>query len=174
MNYFSWTNRLFRVCWLLAEVSMFRLSPVPLFAWRSSILRLFGAKVGKSCRFYPTVRIWAPWNLRVSDNVTVGPRANLYSMAIIEIGDKAVISQDVDLVAGSHDYTRVDLHPALPLVASPIAIGDKCWICSQVFILPGVTVGSGAVIGARSVVTRDQPAWMVCAGHPCQPIKPRI
>jgi len=38
---------------------------------------------------------------------------------------------------------------------------------------PGVTIGEGAVIGARSVVTRDVPAWMVCAGHPCVPIKER-
>ena len=174
MNYFSWTNRLFRLCWLVTEATIFRLSPVPLFAWRNLILRLFGAKVGKSCRFYPSVRIWAPWNLQVSENVTIGPRANLYSMAIIEIGCKSVISQDVDLVAGSHDYTRIDLHPLLPLVVLPITIGDMCWICSQVFILPGVTVGSGAVIGARSVVTRDQPAWMVSAGNPCQPVKPRI
>jgi putative colanic acid biosynthesis acetyltransferase WcaF len=95
-------------------------------------------------------------------------------MAKIVIGAKAVISQDVDLIAGSHDYTRVDLQPELPLITRPIEIGSQAWVCAQAFVLPGVSIGEGAVIGARSVVTHDQPAWMVCAGNPCRPLKPRI
>ena len=94
-------------------------------------------------------------------------------MTKIVIGVKAVISQDVHLIAGSHDYTRVDLQPELPLITRPIEIGSQAWVCAQAFVLPGVSIGEGAVIGARSVVTRDQPAWMVCAGNPCRPLKPR-
>ncbi|HAQ57564.1 MAG TPA: hypothetical protein DCR32_00870, partial [Opitutae bacterium] len=49
----------------------------------------------------------------------------------------------------------------------------ESWIASGAFIGPGVTIGRGCVIGANSVVTRDMPEWMVCAGNPCRAIKPR-
>ena len=58
-------------------------------------------------------------------------------------------------------------------MTAPIVVGDEAWIAAEAFVHPGVTIGKGAVIGARSVVTRDVPAWMVCAGHPCVPIKER-
>jgi len=61
-----------------------------------------------------------------------------------------------------------------PLITKPIEIKDNAWVASEAFLHPGVTIGSGCVIGARSVVTKDMPDWMVCAGHPCKPIKPRI
>ncbi len=55
----------------------------------------------------------------------------------------------------------------------PIYIGDHAWIAAEAFVHPGVIIGEGCVIGARSVVNKDMPAWMVCAGHPCKPIKER-
>jgi putative colanic acid biosynthesis acetyltransferase WcaF len=52
-------------------------------------------------------------------------------------------------------------------------IGENAWLAAEVFVGPGVSIGELAVIGARSVVTSDQPARMVCAGQPCRPLKPR-
>ncbi|RYF46866.1 MAG: putative colanic acid biosynthesis acetyltransferase, partial [Cytophagaceae bacterium] len=51
---------------------------------------------------------------------------------------------------------------------------DNAWVAAEVFIHPGVTIGNGCVIGARSVVVSDMPQWMVCTGHPCKPLKPRV
>jgi putative colanic acid biosynthesis acetyltransferase WcaF len=90
-------------------------------------------------------------------------------MAQIQIGTRAVVSQGVHLCTGSHDYES----ETFQLFTKPISIGQDAWICSEAFLGPGVTIGDGAVIGARAVVTRNQPAWMVCAGNPCRPIKPR-
>jgi len=73
-------------------------------------------------------------------------------------------------VAGTHDYTK----EGFPLITMPIVIGDYVWLAAESFIHPGITIGTGAVIGARSVVTKDMPEWMVCAGHPCKPLKERI
>jgi putative colanic acid biosynthesis acetyltransferase WcaF len=61
-----------------------------------------------------------------------------------------------------------------PLIAKPIVVGGSAWIAAEAFVHPGITIGEGAVIGARAVVTKDMPAWMVCVGHPCQPVKPRV
>jgi len=134
------------------------------------LLRLFGAKVGKRVHVYPLVKIWAPWNLELSDECGVGNGADLYSQAKIYIGKRTVISQGAYLCTGTHDYTK----RGHPLYALPIRVEDHAWVAADVFVHPGVTIGEGAVIGARSVVIKDMPAWTVCAGNPCRPLKERI
>ena len=95
---------------------------------------------------------------------------HIYNYALVRINDMTVISQRCYLCTGSHDYT----HPHMPLIWKPIVIGSECWVAAEAFIAPGVKIGNGVVIGARSVVTRNMPDWMVCAGNPCLPIKPRV
>jgi acetyltransferase-like isoleucine patch superfamily enzyme len=92
-----------------------------------------------------------------------------YSMAPVILGERALVSQGVHLCTGSHNHQSENFQ----LFARPIEIGTDAWICAEAFLAPGVSIGDGAVIGARAVVTRDQPAWMVCAGNPCRPLKPR-
>ena len=61
----------------------------------------------------------------------------------------------------------------VPLVTAPIIIGENAWLGADVFVGPGVTVGELCVVGARSVVMKDLPPRMICAGQPCRPLKPR-
>jgi len=167
---FSLKNRLARVLWNVVSFFIFRLTPNPLHKWRAFVLRVFGAKVGKSVHVYPRVKIWAPWNLTLGDECGIANGVTLYAQGQIAIGKRTVISQGAHLVAGTHDYTK----KGFPLYTMPITIKDYVWIAAETFIHPGIEIGEGAVIGARSVVTKNQPPWMVCAGHPCKPIKARI
>ncbi len=167
---FSIQNRLKRVFWNIAVVVLFRYSPRPFHFWRSVLLRLFGAKVGKGVHVYPGVKIWAPWNLEIADACGIANGVILYSQGKITLGKRSVISQGAHLVTGTHDYTKA----GFPLITSPIVIGENVWVAAEAFIHPGITIGNGCVIGARSVVTKDMPEWMVCTGHPCKPVKPRI
>jgi putative colanic acid biosynthesis acetyltransferase WcaF len=167
---FSLRNRVARLIWLIADVLFFKLSPRPLHRWRSFVLKSFGAKVGRGVHIYPGVKIWAPWNLVLKDGCGVANGAILYSQGIITIGKRAVISQGAHICAGTHDYTRF----GFPLIAKPINIGDEVWVAAEAFVHPGITIGEGSVIGARAVVTKDMPRWMVCAGHPCKPVIERI
>ena len=114
-------------------------------------MTLFGARLGKDCHVYPGVRVWAPWNLRLGNHVGIADGVTLYSMDVITIGDHAVISQGAHLCCGTHQYES----PNMQLTAKPITIGRRAWICAEVFIHPGVSVPEGAVVGARSVVTRE-------------------
>jgi putative colanic acid biosynthesis acetyltransferase WcaF len=166
---FSVQNRLSRLLWNFISAILFHPSPRPLHRWRSFILRLFGAKVGKGVHVYPGTKIWAPWNLELDDECGIARGAILYSQGKIFIGKRAVISQGAHLVTGSHDYTRA----GFPLITKPIHVGANAWIASEAFVHPGVTIGEGCVIAARAVVTKDMPEWQVCAGHPCAPIKQR-
>ena len=167
---FSLKNRIGRLIWIIAGGILFKLSPKPFHAWRSFLLRCFGAKVGKGVHVYPGVKIWAPWNLLLEDECGVANGVILYSQGQISIGQRTVISQGAHICAGTHDHTK----PGFPLITMPINIGSEAWIAAEVFVHPGVNIGNGCVIGARSVVTKDMPEWMICAGFPCKPIKERI
>lgn len=167
---FTLANRLARLLWHFVWLLLFRPSPAPLHLWRRWLLRAFGATIGSGCHIYSDARIWAPWNLHMAAKACLGPRVICYSMAPIHLGERVVVSQGAHLCTGSHDYTSANF----PLFAKPITIGADAWICTEAFLGPGVQIGEGAVIGARSVVTRDQPAWMVCAGNPAHPVKQRI
>jgi len=167
---FSLKNRIGRVAWNIVYALFFRFSPAPFHAWRSFLLRCFGAKVGKGVHVYPGVKIWAPWNLELKDQCGIASGATLYSQGFISIGRRAVISQDSYICTGTHDYTVKEQ----PLITFPIIIEDYVWVAAGAFVNPGITIEEGAVIGARSVVTKDMPAWTICAGHPCKPIKQRV
>ena len=169
---FSLSNRVLRALWGVVWLCLFRPSPRPLHAWRVALLRLFGAKIGQHFHVHASVRVWAPWQLRVGDHVGVGERVHFYNMAPITIADEAVISQGAHLCAGTHDYTS----PVFQLQAFPIHIGHRAWICTEAFVGPGVHIPEGCVIGARAVITRTpkEGAWHVYAGNPARPIKPRV
>ena len=167
---FSLKNKIARVFWGMIQASLFRFSPKPVVIWRSFLLRCFGAKVDAKVHVYPKVKIWAPWNLELGSECGIANGVTLYSQGKIKIGKRTVISQGAHLVTGSHDY----LKPGFPLYTKPITIGNYVWVAAESFIHPGINIGDGCVIGARSVVTKHMPAWMVCAGHPCVAIKERI
>ncbi len=80
------------------------------------------------------------------------------------------MSQYSYLCAATHDYTQL----SMPLVPKPIRVGSRAWIAADVFVGPGVTVGDGAVVGARSSVFRDVPSWTVVGGSPAKRLKRRV
>jgi len=162
-------NRLARLVWNLSWSLFFRPSPVPLHGWRAWLLRAFGARIGRRAHVYPGVRVWAPWNLEVGEEAGIASGVTLYSQARITIGRRAVVSQGSHLCTGTHDYAR----RGHPLVTKPIRVGDHAWVAAEAFLLPGVAVGEGTVIGARSVVTHDMPDWTICAGNPCRALRKR-
>ena len=166
---FTFRNRIKRTIWNLLYILFFRFSPKPFHLWRNLLLKIFGAKIGKGCHIYPRARIWAPWNLVMDEYSCLADDVICDSMDKVYIGKKVVISQGTHIVTGSHDYTD----PKFCLFTKPVTIGDNAWIAAEVFICPGVKIGEGAVVGARSVVVKDVPAWRVCAGDPCKPLKER-
>ncbi|MGE3107967.1 MAG: putative colanic acid biosynthesis acetyltransferase [Phycisphaerales bacterium] len=164
------SNRLMRLVWSLTCALLFRPSPRPLHVWRNWLLRLFGAKLHPSARVYPRCRVWAPWNLVMHERACLGDDVDCYNVRTITIGANSTVSQYSFLCGATHDFEQRD-HPLVP---RPITIGSSCWIAADVFVAPGVTIGDGTVVGARSSVFGDLPPWMVCVGSPARPIKPRV
>jgi putative colanic acid biosynthesis acetyltransferase WcaF len=162
-------EQLMRVLWGFAT-PLFRFSPRICFGWRSFLLRLFGAKIGPETHIYNSATIYMPWNLEVGEQSSVGEHAYIYNLGRIIIGNRTTISQRAHLCAGTHDFTD----PALPLLKPPIIVNDQAWICADAFVGPGVTVGKGAIVGARAVVTKDVEPWVIVAGNPSRTIRTRI
>jgi putative colanic acid biosynthesis acetyltransferase WcaF len=162
-------SRLGRLAWSLVWLALARPSPTPLFAWRRLLLRAFGAKVGRGVKVYPSARVWAPWNLEMGDHSTLGERVDCYSVDKVCIGAHALVSQYSFLCAATHDYRQ----PRLPLVTAPIVVGEGAWLAADVFVGPGVTIGEGAVVGARSSVYKDVEPWTLVGGNPARYLKRR-
>jgi putative colanic acid biosynthesis acetyltransferase WcaF len=166
---YSKTELFWRVAWSFGQLA-FRFSPRPCFGWRRFILRCFGAKIGAHVNTYASTRIYFPWNLTVGDWSAIGEEAFIYNLGKVTLGAKVTISHRTQLCAGTHDYTQ----PDLPLLKPPIAIHDQAWICADAFIGPGITVGEGAIVGARAVVMKNVESWTIVAGNPAKPIKKRL
>lgn len=166
---FRGRSALYVQLWWLVQATLFRWSPQIMYGFRVWILKIFGAQVGVGVEIRPTVTITYPWKVSIGNYVRVGDDVVIYSLGEIKIGENSVISQRAYLCAGDHDYTD----NAFPIRSRPISIEEECWIATDVFLSPGITIGRGAVIGARSTVLESMPSGMVCVGIPCKPIKSR-
>jgi putative colanic acid biosynthesis acetyltransferase WcaF len=159
-----------RIIWTVINRTIFRcIIGGKLSFVRNGILKVFGAKFKGSALIYPSVTIFAPWNLEVGQHSCVGPRVELYSKDKIIIGRNTVISQGSYICTASHDISKL----LLPLVTKPITIESGAWVAADVFIGPGVTVGEGAIVGARAAVFKDVKPWTVVGGNPANFIKMR-
>ena len=156
--------------WWIVQSTLFACSPQFAYKWRVFLLRMFGAKIGKNVVIRSSVKTTYPWKLTIGDNAWVGDSVDLYTLGDIVIGNNAVVSQRSYLCTGSHDHKS----KAFDIYAQPIIIEDEAWVATDVFIAPGVTIGKGAVIGARSSVYKNMPEGMICTGSPAKPIKERL
>jgi len=156
--------------WWLVQPTLFAMSPTFMFGWRRWLLRLFGAEVGKKVFIRPSVRVTYPWNLKIGDHVWIGDDVVLYTLGNIDIGNHVVISQRVYLCSATHDYTKA----SFDVILKDVSIEDQAWIATDAFIAPGVRIGFGALVGARSNVFSDMPEGMICFGSPAQAIRRRL
>lgn len=155
--------------WWLVQDWLIRPSPQFMYGWRRFWWRQFGAQVGDGVLIRPTAKVTYPWKVTIGARTWIGDAVELYSLGPIEIGKDTVISQYSYLSAGTHDHTRLDFS----LIAKPIYVEDQVWVAMGCFIAPGVTIGRGAIVGARSVVLTNIPSGTIWAGNPAKLIKTR-
>ena len=137
--------------------------------WRVLVLKCFGTKIEWSSHIYASVKIWAPWNLEIGANSSLGPKVDCYNQGKISIGSNTIISQKAYLCASTHNYTKKDF----PLILKPITIGNGVWVAADAFIGPGVTIGNYAIIAACSVVVQKVEDNSIVGGNPAKIIKLR-
>ena len=161
--------RLTFIAWYLVECFFF-LSPLPWPSWlKSSLLRLFGAKIGKAVYWKPRINIHIPWNLEVGDHTWMGEEVCIINFAPVTIGAHCCLSQRSFLCAANHDYRSPDMRYR----HSPIKFGNGVWIGACAFVGPGVEIGHDAVLTAMSLANRSLEAGYIYAGNPCSRLRSR-
>jgi putative colanic acid biosynthesis acetyltransferase WcaF len=150
--------------WEFAWPLLCRWTPKPLNPWRLVVLRLFGATIHGTPFVHQRARIAMPWNIELHDAACVGDRANLYSLDRITLHEGALVAQEAYVCTGTHDLADAEW----PLMTAPIVVGTRAFIGARAFVLPGVTVGERAVVGAMSVVTGDVAPEASVRGNPAR------
>ncbi len=166
---FSLKSRVARMVWNITWLLLYRPSPRPFHAWRAMLLKLFGAKLGRQCFFYPGAKVWAPWMLTCEEYVAVADGAEIYNPAPVFFGSHAIVSQSAYICGATHDLDD----PDFPLLAYAMSFGAYSWVCARAVVGPGVDLGEGAVLGLASVATRSLEPWTVYAGSPAARIRER-
>lgn len=142
------------------------LSNFPSRRIRHHVLRLFGMKIAKNVRFYQGYHIRNPKGISIADGVSVGPKVLLDGRCGLTIGKDAVIAYEAIIWTLNHDYN--DIHFCGK--GGPVTIGPLAWICSRSIILPGITIGEGAVVASGAVVTKNVLPYTVVGGIPAKTI----
>jgi len=162
-------HRAYRAAWAVVWTLLAAWTPPFLNPWRRALLRMFGARIARTARIAASARIWYPGNLEMGDQACLGPRVDCYAMARITLGPYALASQGAHLCAGTHDIDD----PHFQLKAAPIVLGARSWVAAEAFVGPGVTLGEGAVLGARGVAFADLDPWTVYIGNPMREVRKR-
>lgn len=132
--------------------SLARLSPG--YRLRAAFLRAAGYTIGRD--------VYIGEDLIIIDE--------LDERGFLSVGDRAAVAERVTLVIASRpNFSRVA--PFVPTAHGPIAIGEDAWLGTGSIIMPNVTIGRGAVVGAGALVTKDVPPFTIVAGIPAKPMR---
>lgn len=162
-----------RAVWNTVCLLLFRPFPTQLFwPWRRLLLRVFGAKIAASAEVYSSVRIWAPWNLRMESGSCLGPEVICYNQDMVWLKKDAIVSQYAYLCTAGHETTTMN-NAATGLITAGITLEEGAWIGTRAFIGMGVVVGRNAIVGATASVYKDVDDNTVVGGNPAKVIKRR-
>jgi acetyltransferase-like isoleucine patch superfamily enzyme len=145
--------------------------PHPLRYW---ILKGFLRSLGSRSMIDYQTYFRYPWKISIGSGVSINRGCEFYGSMVagqgeITVGDHCAFGPRVRVLSASHDYHRLDL----PDKAASVTIGNYVWVGAGATILPGVTIGDGAVVAAGSIVTRDVAAYAIVAGNPARFLKLR-
>ncbi len=134
--------------------------------WWSSQKEIFKGKLGEGSIVVPPLTAVRPHMVSIGRNVTVMNGCLIMSAGGITIEDDVQIAANVQLISNNHD-----LYERNVITCRPVRICKGAWIGAGSTILPGVTVGKHAIVGAASVVTKSVPDYAVVVGNPAKVIK---
>lgn len=136
---------------------------------RKAASEFLGYELHEGSRVLPPFRCDLGFNVRLGKNTILNYNTTFLDTAEISIGDNTWVGPDCSFVTACHpmDYEK---RRTWEILGKPIRVGEDCWICANVTIIPGVTIGDRCVIGAGAVVTKDVPDDSVVAGNPARNI----
>lgn len=170
LQFYTRAELLKRVIWQLVYTIFFKYSPRHIYGWRNFLLKVFGAKIGKRVKIFPSATVIHPWLLTVGDNSVISWNVRVYNLGKITIGNNCIISQYAHLCAGTHLYDD----PEFKLIRSEISIGNNVWVAADAFVGPDIIINDYALIAARAVVVKNVDFNCIVGGNPAKIIGKRF
>jgi putative colanic acid biosynthesis acetyltransferase WcaF len=155
-------NILKRLLWYVVNVLFFQNPLNPVSSLKVSLLRIFGAKVGKGVNIKPSVNIKYPWLLEIGDWVWIGEQVWIDNLVKVRIGNNVSLSQGAMLLTGNHNYKK----STFDLQTGEIILEDGCWIGARSVVCPGVQCGSHSILAVNSVAIANLDAYGIYQGNP--------
>ena len=162
-------NLILRILWYLFSLFFFKSSWLPFSFFKVFILRIFGAKIGKSVVIKPSVNIKYPWKLSLANHVWIGENVWIDNLDNVVIGNNVCISQGAFLLCGNHNYKK----DSFDLITKPIIVEDGVWIGAKSTVLPGVTAKSHSILSAGSVTSKNLEPYSIYRGNPAEKVSIR-
>ena len=158
-----------RVLWYVFSNIFINTYWCPVSSVKVSILRLFGAKIGKGVTLKPNMNIKYPWKLELGNYVWIGENVWIDNLEKVTIADNCCLSQGVTLICGNHNYKK----STFDLIVKEITLEEGVWIGAKSFIGPGVTCASHSLLAVQSVATADLEAYTIYRGNPARKVANR-
>ena len=135
---------------------------IPYNPLRIRYLRLMGAVIGERVFLYGGTEVLSPSNLVIGQNCHIGRFCQIDARGGINIGHNVCIASHTLVVTADHNIHSPNFEGRL----GAVEIGDYVWLCSRVIVVKGIKIGTGAVVAAGSVVTKDVLSHTVVSGVP--------
>ena len=158
--------------WGWQRYMLYQVSTLPSCHLRKFIYKALGASVGPKVVFHFRTEIRYPHCLTVGRGTIIGDNALLDARRGLTLGNHVNISSNVSIYTEQHDHRDPDFRCTNPETKA-VSVGDRVWLGSNVVVLPGVTIGEGAVCCAGCVVTKDVPPYAIVAGIPARQVAER-
>jgi len=142
---------------------------IPSHIFRKLLFRLAGVKLGKKSTIHIGARFYQPKNISIGKGTIIGDHVTLDGRDKLTIGSHVDIASQVMIFNGKHNVHSDDFHP----IHAPVTINDYVFIGPKAIVMPGVTIGKGAIVAASAVVTKDVPEKTIVAGIPAKEINKR-
>lgn len=142
---------------------------LPSHTLRKLIYRLGGVKIGKGSTIHMGAVFYDPRQVEIGEDTIVGERSVLDGRAKLTIGSHVDIASEVMIYTSQHDVHD----PKFTAESKPVSIDDYVFIGPRAIIIPGVTIGKGAVVAAGAVVTHDVPDYAIVGGVPAKQLGER-
>lgn len=158
-----------QVLWYFVNIIFFKNPFIIISSLKVSLLKAFGAEIGKGVVIKPVINIKYPWKLQIGDHCWIGEEVWIDNLSEVYIGNNVTISQGALLLTGSHDHTRV----TFDFISYPIYLEDGVWIGARAVVFGGVTCKSHSILGINSVAEKDLTSYTINKGNPSIPVLTR-
>ena len=163
------TNRFYNYLLDFEVTLLWVLGYVPSHVFRRLLFKAAGVKIGKKSTIHIGCRFYYPQNIAIGEGTVIGDHATLDGRAPLKIGNHVDIASQVMIYNSEHDVHAPDMRS----IEEPVEIGDYVFVGPRAIILPGVKMGTGAVVAAGAVVTKNVPERAIVGGVPAKEIGQR-